>query len=122
MLAVTRCQVPTGHHAVFHAAAQDALTALAARPGFRRGHVGRAMDDETQWVLSSEWEGVGAYRRGLASYDVRIALAPLMAYVLSEPGAYDVVARVDAEPGTALAAVFAVSRPKPQGGEARADG
>ena len=97
MLVVTRCQVPVGQDEILHASAREALT---ERPGFRRGHVGRSVDDETLRVLSTEREGVGAYRRELSSYDVKIALAPLMTYVVNEPSTYDVVARVDASPGT----------------------
>lgn len=100
VLAVTRCHVPVGQDETFLAAARDVLTALAGRPGFGRGHVGRAMDDETRWVLSTEWDAVGAYRRGLSAYDVKVAFAPLMAYVVQEPSAYDVVASVDAATGT----------------------
>jgi hypothetical protein len=47
-------------------------------------------------VLSSEWETVGGYRRGLSAYEVKAALAPLMAYVDNAPSAFDVVAALDA--------------------------
>ena len=57
-----------------------------------RGHLGRAADDPTLWVLVTEWEAIGAYRRGLSSYDVKVSLAPLMTYVVAEPSAYEVVA------------------------------
>jgi hypothetical protein len=49
-------------------------------------------------VLATEWEAVGSYRRGLSSYEVKVALAPLMPYVVNAPSAYDVVAGVDPEP------------------------
>ena len=96
MLAVTRCLVPSADHDMFVAAARDTLAVLEQRPGFRRGHVGRAMDDETRWVLSTEWESVGAYRRGLSAYDSKVALAPLMEFIVDEPSAYDVVLSVEA--------------------------
>jgi hypothetical protein len=95
VLAVTRCSVPVPEQDPFLVAVREVLTALSGRPGFRRGRVGRAMDDDTQWVLSTEWEAVGAYRRGLSSYDVKVVLAPLMRYVVNAPSAYDVVASVD---------------------------
>jgi len=96
VLAVTRCRVPSGQENVFAAAARDVLDVLGARPGFRRGWVGRAMDDQCQWVLSTEWESVGAYRRGLSAYDSKVALAPLMVFIVDEPSAYDVVLSVEA--------------------------
>jgi hypothetical protein len=44
-----------------------------------RGRIGRAADDPTAWVLTTEWEGVGAYRRSLSAYDVKVDAAPLLA-------------------------------------------
>lgn len=92
VLALTRCAVPEPDQEAFAGSAREALDALSARPGFRRGHVGRNADDPSLWVLATEWDAVGAYRRGLSAYDVKVALAPLMAYVVNEPGAYEVVA------------------------------
>lgn len=91
MLAVTRCSVPAADTTLFEAAAREVVAALATQPGFRRGRLGRAVDDPDQWVLASEWDGVGSYRRGLSAYDVKLALAPLMPFVVNEPSAYEVV-------------------------------
>ena len=59
MLVVTRFDVPEDEAAAFLPQAQAALAAFAARPGYLRGRVGRAADDPTAWVLTTEWEGVG---------------------------------------------------------------
>lgn len=91
MLALTRCVVPEPDQPSFTDEARAALAALATRPGFVRGSLGRNADDPTLWVLATEWEAVGAYRRGLSAYDVKLALAPLMAFVVNEPGAYEVL-------------------------------
>ena len=40
-----------------------------------RGALGRAYDDPTHWSLSTEWESVGAYRRALGGFDVKVKLA-----------------------------------------------
>jgi heme-degrading monooxygenase HmoA len=98
VLALTRCSVPGPERDGFLSAAREALAALSGRPGFLRGRIGRAMDDGEQWVLATEWEAVGSYRRGLSSYEVKVALAPLMPYVVNAPSAYDVVAGIDPEP------------------------
>jgi heme-degrading monooxygenase HmoA len=97
VLALTRCSVPEPEQDEFLAAAREVLAALSARPGFRRGRVGRAMDDAAQWVLATEWDAVGAYRRGLSAYEVKLALAPVMAYIVNAPSAYEVVVTVEAE-------------------------
>ena len=57
----------------------------------QRRDVGRATDDPTLWVLSSEWESVGAYRRALSAYEVRVAAVPLLATAIDEPTAYEVL-------------------------------
>ncbi len=91
MLAVTRLRVPAdegGHRADLH----GVLAALAAKPGFLRGQVGESVDEPGLLVLVTEWSGAGAYRRGLSAYDVKIAFADLMAYVLDEPSAFEVFA------------------------------
>ncbi len=91
MLVVTRFTVPEVDGAGFEASARAALAALAARPGSRRGRLGRAVDDATAWVLTTEWEGVGAYRRSLSAYDVRVHAAPLLGSAHPEPSAFELV-------------------------------
>jgi len=98
VLVVTRLQVPPGEEAAVSAAAREALVAMSLRPGYLSGELGKAADDPGLWLLHSRWTGVGAYRRGLSSYDVKLALAPLMGYVVQEPSAYEVVATVHADP------------------------
>lgn len=77
--------------------AQAALEAFAARPGYLRGRIGRAADDPNQWVLTTEWEGVGAYRRSLSSYDVKVHGAPLLSQGRDEPSAFEVLASLDGD-------------------------
>ena len=91
MLVVTRFEVPEAEAAAFLPQAQAALQAFAARPGYVRGRVGRAADDPTAWVLTTEWVGVGAYRRSLSSYDVKVDAAPLLSRGRDEPSAFEVL-------------------------------
>jgi hypothetical protein len=79
------------------AAGRRALTALAQRPGYLRGSLGRSTDDETAWVLVTEWENVGSYRRALGNFDVRMQAAPVLAGASDLPGAFEVL--VDVAPG-----------------------
>jgi hypothetical protein len=59
--------------------------------------IGRNLDDPTLWVLTTQWENVGAYRRALSSYDVKLHAVPLLSRAIDEPSAYEVV-----EPGAEL--------------------
>ncbi|MGB8651436.1 MAG: antibiotic biosynthesis monooxygenase [Mycobacteriales bacterium] len=115
MIVVTRFDVPESDATAFLPQAQAALAAFAARPGFVRGRVGRAADDPTAWLLTTEWEGVGAYRRSLSAYDVKLHAAPLLGRGRDEPSAFEVLHAEDtAGPATtapsARAADAATSR------------
>ena len=72
VLVVSRFRVPTADAGDFRAGIDAAHAALAARPGYLAGTVGRNVDDPELWVLSTRWEHVGAYRRALSSYDVKL--------------------------------------------------
>ena len=80
--------------------ARDALAAFAARPGYVRGTVGRAADDARAWVLVTEWTGIGAYRRSLGSYDVKMSAAPLLSLGRDEVSAFEVLLCDDATGGS----------------------
>ncbi|MBI1757635.1 MAG: antibiotic biosynthesis monooxygenase [Actinobacteria bacterium] len=102
MLVVNRFAVPSGDGSAegersFLGAAEAALGALAARPGFRRGQLGRAADDPQHWVMVSEWENVGSYRRALSDLQVRLAAVPVLALAVDGPSAFEVL--VDVRPG-----------------------
>lgn len=99
MLALTRLRVPDADSAAVEAGARAALADLSLRVGFVRGHLGRAPDDPTLWVLATEWDAVGSYRRGLSAYDVKVSLAPLMRYIVAEPSAFEVVVDLPAGGG-----------------------
>lgn len=75
----------------FLADVERAIDALAARPGHLRSRLTRALDDPDRWVLVSEWENVGSYRRALSSYDVKMATGMLMGAFVDEPTAYEAI-------------------------------
>ena len=78
--------------AAFVDRAHAALGALAARPGYLRGELTRSLDEPEHWCLVTEWESVGAYRRALGGFDVKVTATPLLAESLMEPCAYETLA------------------------------
>ncbi|GAC1330128.1 MAG: hypothetical protein NVSMB13_18050 [Mycobacteriales bacterium] len=96
MLVVSHFTVVAGDGPAFATRASAALDAFAARPGYRRGWFARATDDPTAYVVVTEWDGVGAYRRSLSAYDVKVAAAPLLALAEAGPSAFEVLHAVDA--------------------------
>ncbi|MGY2004963.1 antibiotic biosynthesis monooxygenase family protein [Blastococcus sp. SYSU DS1024] len=89
MFAVTRLRVTAEQAEAVEKAVAGLLDALAVRPGYRGGELGRAADDPTLWALVTRWDGVGAYRRGLSAAEVKIAGAPVWVHALDEPGVYE---------------------------------
>lgn len=91
MLVVNRFIIPDADATEFTERAGEAMRALAARPGYVRGELGRAYDDPTRWSLVTEWESVGAYRRALGGFDVKMHATPLLAQSVDEPSAFEVL-------------------------------
>jgi heme-degrading monooxygenase HmoA len=88
VFAVTRLRVPEGDGPALTTAAAALLAALATRPGFRDGELGRAADDPGLWALVTRWDGVGAYRRALSAAEVKITGAPVWVHAVDEPGVF----------------------------------
>ena len=94
VIVVNRFRVPTsptGAAEEFRAGITQAHAALAARPGYVGGEVGRNVDDPELWVLTTRWRNVGSYRRALSAYDVKLTAVPLLSQALDEPSAYEQV-------------------------------
>ena len=77
--------------------AHTALRVLAACKGYLRGRLGRSLDEPDHWTLVTEWESVGAYRRALGNFDVKVHATPLLAESVDTPSAFETLA--SAEPG-----------------------
>lgn len=100
MLVVNRFEVRD--ESAFRPRAEAALAALAGRPGFVSGRFGRSVDQPDRWCLVTRWESVGAYRRALSAFQVKVEATPLLAESIDEPSAYEVL--LEAAPGGPVAA------------------
>jgi heme oxygenase (mycobilin-producing) len=100
MIAITHFVVHDGTG--FEQRAHAALAALAVRPGYLRGTLGRSTDDPTAWMLLTEWANVGSYRRALGNYEVKLHATPLLASAQDVPGGFE--ALLDVAPGGAAVA------------------
>jgi heme oxygenase (mycobilin-producing) len=76
VLVMNRFVVEEADAEAFVERAHAALATLAARPGYQRGRLTRALDDPRHWCLVTEWESVGAYRRALNAFEVRFTRCP----------------------------------------------
>lgn len=83
----------------FRADLEKALAALAARPGFEDGRLGRNVDDPGLWVMVTRWRDVGSYRRALSSYEVKMDAVQTLSRAIEEPSAFE---PLDGELNTAV--------------------
>ena len=91
MLVVTRFRVPDGDAGAFRTGAEDLLGAAARAAGLRPRQAGPGRRRAGPVGAGHRVDGVGAYRRALSAYDVKMsALAELMAYAVHEPSAFEV--------------------------------
>jgi len=97
VIVVSRFRVPDPEQDAFRDDLERARETLAAQAGFVRGSIGRNVDDPELWLLATEWDGAGAYRRALSAYDVKLTAVPVLSRAVDEPSAYEPV-----EPGTEL--------------------
>jgi hypothetical protein len=100
MLVLNRFVVSPDTQDGFVREAHAALAALAERPGYVSGRLTRAVDDPAHWTLVTEWESVGAYRRALGGFDVKVRATPLLARSVDQPSAFETLA--SAAPGGAI--------------------
>ncbi|WP_211354262.1 antibiotic biosynthesis monooxygenase family protein [Stackebrandtia albiflava] len=91
VMVVNRFIEPDADAAEFRESARAALAALADRPGFVRGRFAGSLDEPDCLTLVTEWESVGAYRRALSAYDVKMFATPLLARARPEPSAFEVL-------------------------------
>lgn len=97
VLVVNRFRIAAEETESFQADLAAARDLLSAQRGYVDGILGRNLDDPELWVMVTRWESVGAYRRALSAYDVRLHAHPTLGRALDEPGAFE-----DAEPGATL--------------------
>lgn len=64
---------------------------LARQGGLRQLSIGRATDDADLIVLTLEWESVGAYRRALSDFEVKVSVVPLLSQAIDEPTAFEIL-------------------------------
>ncbi len=91
LVVITRFNVPAKQAEQFALDARAAIAVLAQRPGFVDADLGQSTDDESLRVITTRWEGIGAYRRALSSYDVKLSAIPFLSLAIDEPSAFEIV-------------------------------
>lgn len=91
MIVVTRHLVPQAELPLWLEQAKAAIGPLAERPGCLGVSIGLATDQVDLVSVVSRWEGVGAYRRALSNFDVKLHAIPFLSTAIDEPSAFEIV-------------------------------
>jgi hypothetical protein len=70
---------------------RTAIEILAQRQGFIDARIGRAVDAESLVLVNMRWNSVGAYRRALSAYEVKVSVVPLLSSAIDEDTAFEIV-------------------------------
>ncbi len=97
VIVISRFRVPEEDRPGFLSAADEALAALTAQTGCLAADLAQATDDPNLLLLRTEWAGIGAYRRALSAFDVKVRAVPLLSTCLDEPSAFESVRHWDGE-------------------------
>jgi quinol monooxygenase YgiN len=89
MIAIARFELPLAEAEKFRSELEMVRDVLSEAKGFVAGIVGQNLDEPTLWVLTTEWENVGSYRRALSSTRAKLEAIPVLARAINEPGAYE---------------------------------
>jgi hypothetical protein len=89
MIAIARFEVSLAHSANFRTELEAAKDALAECVGYVDGSIGQNLDEPSLWVLMTQWENVGSYRRALSAMRSKLEAIPVLARAIDEPGAYE---------------------------------
>lgn len=101
LIVISRFRVTDAERIDFLAAAGSALEALTAQAGCLAADLAQATDDPELLLLRTEWAGIGAYRRALSSFDVKVGAVPLLSTSVDEPSAFESIRHWDGERITA---------------------
>lgn len=76
--------------ASFIRASRAAFDRFAESPGFLSGMIGQSTDEADLLLVTTRWETVGAYRKALQRYEVKLDVVPWLSTAIDESTAYEV--------------------------------
>lgn len=93
MLVITKHRVQSDQMSDWLKSAKSAILPLAACAGCLGTEIGLATDEADLAVVVTKWESVGAYRRALSNFDVKMQSIPFLSTAVDESSAFEVVYR-----------------------------
>lgn len=93
LLVITKHRVHPNEMASWTQSAKTAISPLAACAGCLGTEIGLATDEADLAVVVSKWENVGAYRRALSNFEVKMHSIPFLSTAVDESSAFELIHR-----------------------------
>lgn len=71
--------------------AKEAMKVLQARSGFVAGSIFHNADSPERYLVKTDWQDVGSYRRALGSMEAKVGVWPFLANMRDEPTAFEML-------------------------------
>ena len=91
LIVISRFRVEADQVAEFAANSRHAISVLATCNGFIEALVGQSTDEPDLLTITSRWQHVGAYRRALSTFEVKVSVIPFLSLAIDESSAYEIV-------------------------------
>ena len=93
LLVITKHLVHPHEMPTWIESAKSAIEPLAACAGCLGTEIGLATDEADLAVVVSKWENVGAYRRALSNFEVKMHSIPFLSTAVDESSAFELIHR-----------------------------
>jgi hypothetical protein len=81
-------------------AARKAMSVLQIRPGFISANIFRSADSPERYLVQTDWQDVGSYRRALGSTEAKLEVWPFLANMHDQPTAFEKLFTMDLDSTT----------------------
>ncbi len=82
-------------HLNWNITARDALEILQRHSGFISANIFHSADEPQHYLVQSDWQDVGSYRRAMGSMDSKLGVWPFLADVQDEVTAFEKLFTMD---------------------------
>jgi hypothetical protein len=77
--------------------AQQAMSVLQSRSGFVHGSIFHNADSLERYLIKTDWQDVGSYRRALSSMEAKVGVWPFLANMRDEATAFELLMEFTSE-------------------------
>lgn len=91
LVVISRFRVSVQGRSDFLQSMDTAIMILTRQAGCLAASLGQSTDEADLLLLRTEWAGVGAYRKALSAYEVKVSVVPLLSQAVDESSAFETI-------------------------------